>query len=211
MTNKEHIEKTMEYIGNLPKYRFSTEEVHFCKELQFERIKNIKTYNEKHPTSQITDGKFSRWHSDSELYFGLLCELVVAREIGGKMVEQHLLRSWAEDQMRQNTKILKEGRFDCKDIGHAQIRTAEYNKNSKRNIIYKENDFRTKSCQPLIGCMFNSDSKDLWAVICGFMSYEDLKNRKTEFWSNPDGRGPAMFIPVWELTSMDSFDTQKLL
>lgn len=216
MTDKERDElivKTNEYVNKLTKIRFEQKEITFCKEIQSQRIAYRKEWNDKHPLAEIKNSKISRWHSDQDLWWGLLCEWMVAgiysRWINGKT---NIPYDWAKDTIRQNEQLLKEGHFDCKDVGHTQVRAAEYSETEPRRLIYRENDFRTKSTQPVVACVINTNPNDLWAVTCGFMSWEDLKNRRLEFWGDPDNRGyPAMFIPYWELTSMDKFDPRWLL
>ena len=212
MTYQDHVQKTNSFIeNNLVKYRFSNEEVGFCRAIHDERIANRHIVDSAHPSKFVISGKISRHHTDEELYFGLLCELMVAREYGKLISEKNIYKEWANDQIRQNKKVLSEGKFDSKDIGNCQVRTAQYSSFQKRNIIYRENDFRTKAYQPLIGCIINTNPSDMWAVICGFISYEDLIRRRNEFWCDPDGRKPAMFIPIWELTPMEKFDLKHLL
>lgn len=212
MTNQEHVDKMVNYVNtDLKKYTFSDKEITFCKSIQIERDHNKFIYNSKHKNNPIRDNKISRWHDDKDLYFGLLCELLIVREFGNMITSVNIMKLWAEDQINQNKQLLKFGCYDCKDIGHTQVRAAEYSESRTRNIIYRENDFRSKSTQPLIGCIINTQEHDLWAVICGFITYDELKTRKVDFWKNPDGRGAAMFIPVWELTPMSKFDVKHLL
>lgn len=208
MTNQEIIKRTVEYCKVLPKEKFVKEEIDFCKAIQKQRIEYRKKWNITHLTCQeIENSKISRWHNDEDLWWGLLCELAVVRQYGSK----ELFKQWAEDQRRQNNQILTNGHFDSKDIGHTQIRAAEWSEESPRRMIYRQKDFYTKSCQPCVFCLINTDEKDLHAYICGFFSWEDLKNRRQEFWCDPDNRGyPGMFVPVWELTSMDKFDVEWL-
>jgi hypothetical protein len=212
MTYQEHVQKTTSFIEtNLTKHRFSDAEVKFCKSIHDERVHNKQKADSVHPTDFVINGRISRQHTDEDLYFGLLSELMVARELGKSISNRNILRDWAEDQIRQNKMVLSEGKFDSKDVGNCQIRAAQYSSFKKRNIIYRDNDFRTKATQPLIGCIINTQESDIWAVMCGFMSYADLIRRRHEFWSNPDGRLPAMFIPIWELSPMENFDLTYLL
>ncbi len=214
MNKSDIIKKTQEHIDSLVKYRFNDSEVNYCKEIQNQRIEYREIWNKKYPKLEVSNNKISRWHSDNELWWGLLCELLLCREFGKNVYPnepQRILKNWAEDQRRQNTQLLKEGHFDCKDVGHTQVRAAEHSDEELRRLIYRENDFRSKSTQPVVACVINTHSKDLWAVICGFMSWNDLKDRRQEFWDDPDRRGyPAMFIPYWNLTSMDKFDINEL-
>lgn len=210
MSRDEIIQKTNELVKGLKKVTFTPEEVHFCEEIQKQRIKYVSIWNSTHgfKWEEIKGSKISRWHSDQDLWWGLLCELMVCKEYGS----EDIMKEWAKDQMRQNEQLLRHGHFDCKDIGKTQVRASEYDEKGLRRVIYREMDFHTKSTQPVVGCLINTDPKNLWAVTCGFMSWEDLKNRKQEFWGDPDKRGYyAMWIPFWELTPMDKFDKKYLL
>jgi hypothetical protein len=208
LDRQEIIDKTNDFVKTLNKIVPTKEEVVLCKTLHSDRITKKDLYNKKHPYSLAKESKISRNHSDGDLWWGLLGELVIAKEYGGREV----LSKWYDDQVRQNNKVLINGIYDCKDIGHTQIRAAEYNDAEPRRVIYRENDFRTKSCQPVVGCIVNTVSNDIWVTVCGFMSWEDLKKRKQEFWGDPDGRGYyAMWIPFWELTPMNKFNFNSLL
>lgn len=207
MNRDELIIKTNDFINNqCIKHRFEDKEIRFCKSIQDQRIDYSNRWNQSHPNKTIRNNKISRWHKDDELWWGLLCELLLAKLYGK---DETFLKNWAKDQIRQNEQVLSKGHYDCKDIGRTQVRAAEYSKTQPRRLIYRENDFFSKSTQPVIACVINTDINDLWAVVCGFMSWEDLKTRKQEFWSDPDKRGfYAMFVPYWELTPMDKFDTK---
>jgi hypothetical protein len=212
MTYQEEVDKTVKFIDdNLFKHRFYPEEIHFCKTINVDRVKKKKEWNNIHPDRPAKESKISQWHSDEDLYFGALCELLVAKVFGQFIKSDNIKQEWIDDQIRQNSQLKMFGHYDCKDIGRTQVRAAEYSTTEKRNIIYRAGDFRSKVGQPLVGCVINTDEKDLWAVICGFMSYDDLVARKDEFWRDPDGRGyPAMFIPIWKLTPMNFFDVEYL-
>lgn len=209
MTREEVIQKTNCFIHNrLKKYRFTKQEIDFCKAVINERNRLRIEWNQKHPFRIIKNSKISRNHKDTDLWWGLLCELLLCREYGNDTIKQQ----WAEDQLRQNIQLKKEGYFDCKDVGNTQVRAAEYSEEKMRRLIYRQNDFYTKSCQPVIGCVIDTNPNDMWAVICGFFSWEDLKNRRLEFWGDPDNHGYyAMWIPFWKLTPMDKFDSTYLL
>lgn len=209
MTRKELIQKTVIYLNKwFTKFKLNEDEIKFCKAIQDQRIAYRLEWNYKHPQNYLKNSRISRWHDDKDLWWGLACELVLARVYGSANV----LKSWAEDQIRQNEQLRKEGHFDSKDIGHTQVRSAEYSETEPRRLIYRQNDFYTKSNQPVVACVINTDPKDIWAMICGFMSWEDLKARKQEFWDDPDQRGfSAMFIPYWKLTPMINFKPDWLV
>lgn len=208
---KEYIRKTVEFVKELPKIKFSKEEIDFCKVIQNDRIDAKNSFDKKHSEKIRINKKISRWHSDEELYFGLLCELSICKYFDLIYTEKGLLKKWAKDQIKQNDVLRTQGRFDCKDVGLTQIRAAEYSETSLRRVIYRQNDFRTKAYQPVIGCLFNSKENDIWTVICGYITYEDLVKRKMEFWDDPDKNGfSAMFIPMWELTPIKNFDVNYL-
>lgn len=202
MTRQELIDKTTVHVNSLDKIKPSVGDVDLCKKLHDNRLDNKEIWNSKHPLSKAKESKISRNHDDGDLWWGLLGELEIARIYGS----DEIVKSWYYDQLRQNHKVMTTGVYDCKDIGNTQVRAAEWDATAPRRVIYRPNDFRTKSTQPVIACVINTDPNDLWMVVCGFMSWEDLKRRKEEFWCDPDNRGfAAMFIPYWELTPMDKF------
>jgi hypothetical protein len=208
MTREDLIKKTFHYVDSLPKIVPSIEDVDLCKSLHNNRMKNSKIYDSKHPLSPTNKNKISRNHADGDLWWGLLGELEIARTYGDNFTAS----KWYEDQIRQNNKVLSTGQYDCRDIGHTQVRAAEWFYSSPRRLIYRDNDFRTKSCQPVISCVVYTNPLNYWVVVCGFMSWEDLKARKQEFWGDPDNRGYyAMWIPFWELTPMAKFNQKWLL
>lgn len=207
MTRDDLINKTNQYIETLDKIIPTSDEIYLCKVLHDNRIKNKDIYNKKHPFSLAKESKISRNHNDGDLWWGLLAEFEIANHYG-----KDIVNNWYQDQVRQNQKVLTTGIYDCKDIGHTQVRAAEWDDKAPRRVIYRDGDFRTKSCQPVIGCVVNTNPINIWVRICGFMSWEDLKARKQEFWGDPDRRGYyAMWIPFWELTPMDKFNVNHLL
>jgi hypothetical protein len=211
----ELIQKTNEFINSIEKYYFTPEEINFCKTIHQNRQLLNKQWQTDKWGGVLRDTKISRWHSDDSLYFGLLCELLVCRYFnkshGEEILKKDILREWAEDQIRQNNVIGKTGQFDCKDVGKAQVRASEYSKDSPRRVIYRENDFRTKAYQPVIGCVYGNDETGTWGVICGYMTYDELKENKSKYWGDPDKRGyKAMWIPLYNLTPIEKFDIKHL-
>lgn len=212
MDRQELIKKTNEYIQSLPKHYFTESETHFCKTIHVQRQQLKMEFESRHPSRFNIPTKISRNHSDDQLYFGLLCELLLCKyfnESRKDELNKDLLKEWAKDQIRQNEMVGKEGRFDCTDVGKTQVRAAEYSDTAPRRVIYRQNDFRTKAHQPVVGCVYHPT--DSWAVICGFMSFEDLKINKSKYWGDPDKRGfEAMWIPLWDLTPIENFDVKYL-
>jgi len=214
MTYDEEVNKMVDYVENkFVKLYPTLEEINFCKSVHYQRTKNRNIYNNNRPKEFIQNGRISPNHDDDDLWWGLQCELTFTKLYSQSLYANEpirLMKQWAEDQKRQNEQLLKFGFYDCKDVGGTQIRGFEYVKHSKRNIIYREKDFRSKLGQPLVGCVCNTKENDIWVEICGFITYEDLIKRKSEFWKNPKGLGWGMFIPIWELTPMNKFNLDWL-
>lgn len=206
MNRDELIKKTAEYVSNLEKIAPTTEEIVLCKSLHSRRMENMEKWNSRN-VAKTTSHKISKNHSEGDLWWGLLGELVIAKKYGGDGV----VKEWENDQERQNLKVLMSGVYDCKDIGHTQVRAAEWDERAPRRLIYRPNDFRTKSTQPVIACVVNTVRGEEWVAVCGYMGWEELKERRMEFWCDPDRSGfTAMFVPYWELRDMSTFDIKLL-
>lgn len=200
------IDYRVKFIESIPKIDISLAEIYIAKSFHLFKQDARTEYESKlHPMFRSKTGRISTKHTDDDLYFGLLCELKVARIYGG----EPLARKWFNDQKYQIERIRKENIFDCKDIGNTQIRGIEWQPNEMMSMIVREKDFRSKAHQPVICCVISIPEK--WIRVCGWLSYDQIRNQlPNEVKYDPQGRGVAYWIPTYLLNPMESFDKQYL-
>lgn len=207
LSKSDEIAYRVKLIEAVPKVDIKESEIYIAKSFHYFKQEARTEYENKlHPMFRSKSGRISTKHTDEDIYFGLLCEFKVAIIYGG----QPLAKKWFKDQISQVERIRKENVFDCRDIGHTQIRGIDWKPDQMMSMIFREGDFRSKAHQPVICCVVSIPEK--WIRVCGWLSYDDIKNNlPKEVKYDPQGRGTAYWIPPYLLKSMDTFDQQYLL
>jgi hypothetical protein len=207
LSKSDEIAYRVKCIESIPKVDINEAEIYIAKSFHYHKQDARTEYESKlHPMFRSKSGRISTQHTDEDIYFGLLCELKVARIYGG----EPLARKWFNDQVSQVERIRKENIFDCRDVGRTQIRGVDWRTDQMMSMIFREKDFRSKAHQPVICCVISIPEK--WIRVCGWLSYDDIKNNMpNEVKYDPQGRGVAYWIPTYLLKPMESFDRQYLL